>query len=478
MTARDDADAVEPGSPPALGLPVDEIMRRVRREIARHGGEPLPDSALQDQDTGEFLRWRSSAYRLAEKEAYVLSELLDFSDADFISVAYRAILRRSPDEEGYRHFLSDLRSGSTSKVEVLGAIRWSAEGKARGVHVDGLLAPYIVHRWRRKPLIGPVLRWLHALARLSSLPDRLAAAESAQARELQQLGRAFNRSTEEMLRQQAALDRRLRAVEPLVEEVDRRAAMVEPLVERLIAWMDRLQAEERRSADAVRALEPLYAAFEDQFRGERALVRARVEPFLAWMREAGAGTMEAPVIDIGCGRGEWLELLRDHGLVGRGIDLNQIFIGMCRARGLDVDEGEAIASLKAMPTGSVGAVTSMHLVEHLPFERMIEMLDEIHRVLRPGGLILLETPNPENLSVGSCYFYMDPTHRNPLPPQMLRWIVEARGFDNTRIERLTHERDLRAPPLLAQEIPGAASVNVLLASLSTAPDYAIVARRP
>ena len=119
----------------------------------------------------------------------------------------------------------------------------------------------------------------------------------------------------------------------------------------------------------------------------------------------------------------------------------------------------------------------MHLVEHLPFERVIALLDEIRRVLRSGGLVLLETPNPENLSVGVCNFYMDPTHRNPLPPEALRWIVEARGFMGARIERLTVARELNAPPLLPDDVPGAASVNVLLASLRVAPDYAIIARK-
>ncbi|MCL1634638.1 methyltransferase domain-containing protein [Luteimonas sp. SX5] len=482
------AQAERVNASPTAALPVDEIMRRVRAEIVQRGGIAFPDEAGTAGEAGDPLWWRPAADRLPEKREYALADLLAFSDADFVVTAYRVVLFRSPDEEGFRHFLSQLRLGNLSKVEVLGALRWSAEGRARGVHIDGLLAPYVMRQWRRKRVIGPLIGWLHAFARLGSLPDRLAGAESAQARELQQLGRQLNHMG-------AQLDKRLAAIEPSFAEMqelqqlgrqlnhmgaqlDKRLAAIEPNFTEMQAWLSAMREHERRSADAAKALHPLYAAFEDRFRGPQSLVRARIEPYLEWLREADAGTPDAPVLDLGCGRGEWLALLRDHGMVGRGIDLNRVFIDMCRVQGLDVAEADAIDSLKAMPAGSVGAVTSMHLVEHLPFERMIEMLDHIHRVLRPGGIVLLETPNPENLSVGSCNFYMDPTHRNPLPPEMLRWIVEARGFAAARIERLTHERDLGAPPLLSESIPGATSVNVLLASLSAAPDYAILARRP
>jgi O-antigen chain-terminating methyltransferase len=196
------------------------------------------------------------------------------------------------------------------------------------------------------------------------------------------------------------------------------------------------------------------------------------------VREVGAGSREAPVVDIGCGRGEWLELLRDFGLIGQGIEVNRVFIDACRGRGLAVTEGDAIDSLRAMADCSAGAITAMHVMEHLPFERAIALMDEARRVLRPGGLLILETPNPENLSVGHHLFYMDPTHRNPLPPESLRWIVEERGFDEVRIERLFTARESTAPSPLPKDVPGASVVNMLLEAMSAAQDYAIVGKRP
>lgn len=134
--------------------------------------------------------------------------------------------------------------------------------------------------------------------------------------------------------------------------------------------------------------------------------------------------------------------------------------------------------LRAMQTGSAGAITGMHIAEHLPFEVLVAMVDECRRVLRPGGLLALETPNPENLAVASHYFYLDPTHRNPLPPEALRWIVAARQFTDVRIERLMESRDLQAPALLAEDQPGAESINAVLQLFHNAPDYAVVGIAP
>ena len=106
------------------------------------------------------------------------------------------------------------------------------------------------------------------------------------------------------------------------------------------------------------------------------------------------------------------------------------------------------------------------------------LIDEALRTLRPDGVLVLETPNPENPAVGSYLFYMDPTHRNPLPPEMLRWLVEARGFVDVRVERLTLARETGAPAPLGDDIPGATTMNRLITPLHAALDYAVIARRP
>ncbi len=177
-------------------------------------------------------------------------------------------------------------------------------------------------------------------------------------------------------------------------------------------------------------LDELYAAFEDQFRGERAEIKTRLRVYLPILERANA---TQDVLDIGCGRGEWLELLRENGKQGRGVDHNRIFIDRCQRIGLDVVQRDAIAYLSELPDASLNAITSFHLVEHLPFKVLMQLLDEMARVLRPGSPLILETPNPENFMVGSHTFYADPTHRNPIPSATLSFLLASRGLTDIEV---------------------------------------------
>jgi SAM-dependent methyltransferase len=180
-------------------------------------------------------------------------------------------------------------------------------------------------------------------------------------------------------------------------------------------------------------LDGLYVAFEEAFRGNRADIKNRQREYLPYLQNAGIGSPEMAILDIGCGRGEWLELLRETGLQARGVDRNRAMAAICRELGLNVEEKEALECLRELPDASLGAITASHVVEQVPFPYMIGMIDEAVRALKPGGLLILETPNPQNIQVGTHTFYLDPTHRNPLPPAMLKFFVEARGFSAVQI---------------------------------------------
>src|SRR5207248_2314196 len=123
-------------------------------------------------------------------------------------------------------------------------------------------------------------------------------------------------------------------------------------------------------------------------------------------------------------------------LTGTGVDVNQVNVSNCRERGLDVVESDAVAYLRTLDDGSIGAITGMHVIEHMSFRHLMMLIDEAHRVLRAGGLLIFETPNPENILVGSCNFWFDPTHHKPLPPATMSYFVEARGFSPVEIVRL------------------------------------------
>ena len=217
-------------------------------------------------------------------------------------------------------------------------------------------------------------------------------------------------------------------------------------------------------------LDPLYLAFENQFRGTREEIRDRLMEYVPLIREAQAGSEGREILDIGCGRGEWLELMNDEGLVARGLDLNHVLVEDCRDKGFKVEENDALSYLRSLPDNSLGAITSFHLIEHLDFDDRVALFDESVRVLKSGGIALFETPNPRNLLVGSCNFWCDPTHLRPLYPETHQFLLEYRGFCKVDLLFLhPHEGDQRLPEEEAPEL--ASRLNEVL---SCARDYAIV----
>lgn len=236
-----------------------------------------------------------------------------------------------------------------------------------------------------------------------------------------------------------------------------------------VAQVDAL-AKKADVAEEDHQLDAFYVSFEDRFRGTREDIKQRVAVYLPVVRDAKAGAKNAPILDVGCGRGEWLELLNDNHLVAHGVDLNRVMVSQCQELGLEVTEAEAIAYLRKLKTNSLGAVTGMHIIEHIPFKRLIALFDEVLRVLKPGGVAIFETPNPENLIVGACNFYYDPTHLNPLPPESMKFVMEARGFGRIEVMRLHPQ------PEAAMLREGAAQVQQIVNGLLFgAQDYSLVA---
>lgn len=214
-------------------------------------------------------------------------------------------------------------------------------------------------------------------------------------------------------------------------------------------------------------LDGLYQAFEDVFRGSRAEIKRRLTPYVGRL----GGALGRPVLDIGCGRGEWLELLRESGIAAHGIDSNAAAVARCMALGLDARHADLATHLDTLEAGSLGAVTAFHVAEHLTFPALVGMVDAAWRVLAPGGLLILETPNPETMRVGATTFYNDPTHRNPVMPEPLAFILRHRGFVETEILRLHPFTD----GLLEADTADAELLNRVLFGPQ---DFAVIARRP
>ncbi|MBZ5609010.1 MAG: class I SAM-dependent methyltransferase [Acidobacteriia bacterium] len=193
--------------------------------------------------------------------------------------------------------------------------------------------------------------------------------------------------------------------------------------------------------------------FADRFRGSESDIRQRQSMYAARFRD------HSPVLDIGCGRGEMLDVFREAGVRAHGIDLNDDSVAICLSRGLDAEKADLFGYLNALADSSLGGAVCCQVVEHLPPERLPEMIRLLHRKLRPGALVAIETPNPECLAIFATHFYLDPTHRHPIPPALLSFYLEEAGFGRIEIERLSPAADsmpsiAELPPAFRQEFFG------------------------
>ena len=214
----------------------------------------------------------------------------------------------------------------------------------------------------------------------------------------------------------------------------------------------RQKASLRSEADQVAAGAPPefthidWLKFAEKFRGSEAAVKERQKGY------ASRFSAHAPVLDIGCGRGEMLEVFREAGIQARGIDSNDDSIALCRAKDLEVEKADLFTYLDGLADSSLGGAVCCQVVEHLPPERLPQMIRLLHDKLRAGALIAIETPNPECLAIFASHFYIDPTHRHPIPASLMSFFLEEAGFGRIEVERLYPAADAM-PSLL--ELPEA-----------------------
>jgi SAM-dependent methyltransferase len=256
--------------------------------------------------------------------------------------------------------------------------------------------------------------------------------------------------------------RRLGATTWLVATALERIQRVEHVLSTIDSRLAAIESERAPPSDR------FYSCFEDRFRGSREEIRTRLSVYLPLLQQVAAGNPTFNAIDLGCGRGEWLQLLRDKGYAAVGVDTNDAQLENARLLGLDVKLEDALSYLRSREDSSIDVITSMHLLEHLPFAKVTDLLREIKRTLAPDGLLILETPNPQNLSVGAFTFHLDPTHNKPLPAELLRFLVERSGFVNPTIMPL--HSDSRLDLAVSQ------GVDQAIAEMLFGPrDYALIA---
>ncbi len=183
-------------------------------------------------------------------------------------------------------------------------------------------------------------------------------------------------------------------------------------------------------------MDKFYKSFEDKFRGHRSEIKKRLLAYKPFLQILKQNNENPAAVDLGCGRGEWLEILKQNGFTARGCDVSEEMLKECEKNALEAKKQGAIEFLSELEDSSLALVSAFQLVEHLEFSELCELIKQARRVLKDGGILILETPNPENLRVATLNFYLDATHVKPIPPMLLEYLCEFEGFNNTFMMRL------------------------------------------
>jgi SAM-dependent methyltransferase len=368
--------------------------------------------------------------------------------------------------------------------------------------VKGRLRAFV---WR---LVGPPIeRQRRFNAALVDHINRNAAAHQAGRQATASLLEVARREFDALVRFESLLVQYLQTITIYVDSKDRsagghelreRVALAEQRVLALKRELDGAPARASRAAPAAEAAAAAakpapgsaavganvdsltYVGFEDRFRGSQDEIRSRLTDYVPLFASA------SDVVDVGCGRGELLGLLRQHGVPARGVDTNDGMVQLCRARGLDVEQGDAVGFLERLADQSIGGLAAIQVVEHFDPAYLLRFLETAYHKMRPGAPMVLETINPACWMAFFETYIRDVTHRQPLHPETLRYLVQASGFASVDVHFRSPVRESdRLNRVAGAETPALAGIieavndhaEKLNARLFSSMDYALVARR-
>jgi O-antigen chain-terminating methyltransferase len=420
-------------------IDVDELMQKVKEEVANR----------QSYSLAEAVKFSSVSATTTVSNSYIEARLKDAEIFSQVPTKFPDKFNRFPFNlsKGIQNFFLKLYGFLFKKQQVVNFSLIHALREAWALNQQ-LFEQVTVLQGQLQEISDRLAATDEDLKSLESTNERLSINLTVTDERL--------RSTDERLR---STDERLRSTDERLRSTDERYIRNDNYLKNDLAQQKRLIAlflEEARQRlpepfskeqlqtfvnEEQHLLDAFYVAFEDRFRGSREEIISRLKVYLPQIAEAKVGKEDSPILDIGCGRGEWLKLLQESGYIARGIDINRTMLEQCRARGLEAIEGDAVAYLESLADASLGAVTGFHIIEHLPFSLLIKLLNEIVRVLQPGGLVIFETPNPQNVLVGSNNFYIDPSHLNPLPSPLSQFLLEHAGLNSVEVINLNPYED-------------------------------------
>lgn len=246
---------------------------------------------------------------------------------------------------------------------------------------------------------------------------------------------------------------------------------------------DRVETLERKQIPEEILSDEMYLEFEKRFRGGETEISERQKYYFEKYLVDVTPENGALAVDLGCGRGEWLERLSEKGFRTVGVDINECMIDACKKKGYESVNEDAISYLASLESESVSVITAFQVIEHMPKAKVTKLIQEAHRVLKKDGVLILETPNICNLEVGAASFHIDPTHVNAVHPAFLQFLADSLGYAKSEIAYWKQkEIDAWVNSVVSQEEKGTVDSAVLRTVLEsmktliyTSPDYALVA---
>ncbi|OAI91366.1 hypothetical protein AYO27_24435 [Rhizobium sp. GHKF11] len=354
----------------------------------------------EDLIKGGFL---SQAYKYDENDIPA-AYLFDSKPSDFLKCIYRILLHRSCCGSELEHYKGLLTDGIL-RTDIMRGILQSEEFKQNqkqpSRHIELLIAEEEFRQKTRQTGVGSLLR---GLLGFKSLPRGLAINTDPSATDAN--GSIIQSGARERRRGDDNKEDGREHLKSVLRKKPYRREDINLLKQDIMTELDR------------------------RHRGPSDVVRKQLEAYIPHLvLDVGNGK----VLDIGCGRGTFLEILRDNGVEGVGLEINEEQRNECVSKGLVVHLEDAFVFLKNCDENSFATITLFHVIEHLEFEDLILLLNEIYRVLAFGGTLLMETPNSENLFVSTFFFNVDPTHVKPITYQYISTVLEVIGY---RCERL------------------------------------------
>jgi O-antigen chain-terminating methyltransferase len=214
-----------------------------------------------------------------------------------------------------------------------------------------------------------------------------------------------------------------------------------------------------------------YASLQERLAPPRAQRLSQLETYYSMIASLAPPAPQGVWMDIRCGTGDWLEIAKGKGVDAEGVDDRPEAVRHCRRRSLKVTRSDGLQALKLAADDSLALVSAFHMAEYLPFDRLFQLVHEAGRCLAPGGVLVMETPNPSNLLVAAEQFWVDPARQRPIPIELMEYLFEYFGFDVVRRAEVNRRPDIEHLPFLELEL-----VNRLDRLLYGPQEYFLVGR--